>query len=193
MALDYRAKYKEMRAQLIKSSDLAFRLGYEQGMKDAQVENMQMQMQQQAEQAAQQAAMMQGGQPGQEGEPMSEEEAAMQEQGGAPQDEQDMEQAPMEDEQEMVQGQGTELDNHINELESLVAKGQKPTVTDLRKAVEALSDLRKNQKSKMKANKPAVASAQKKLVDNILGKWERESKMTAENLEELIATEGLKL
>jgi hypothetical protein len=193
MALDYRAKYKEMRAQLIKSSDLAFRLGYEQGMKDAQVENMQMQMQQQAEQAAQQAAMMQGGQPGQEGEPMSEEEAAMQEQGGAPQDEQGMEQAPMEDEQEMVQGQGTELDNHINELESLVAKGQKPTVTDLRKAVEALSDLRKNQKSKMKANKPAVASAQKKLVDNILGKWERESKMTAENLEELIATEGLKL
>jgi hypothetical protein len=192
MSMDYKAKYKEMRAQLIKSSDLAFRLGYEQGMKDAQVENMQMQMEQQAQQMAQQAAMMQGGQPGQEGQPMSEEEAAMQEQGGAPQDEQGMEQAQMEEEQEMEPGQGTELDNHINELESLVAKGEKPTVTDLRKAVEALSNVRKNQKAKMKANKPAVATAQKKLVDNILGKWERESKMTAENLEELIATEGLK-
>lgn len=192
MSMDYKAKYKEMRAQLIKSSDLAFRLGYEQGMKDAQVENMQMQMQQQAQQMAQQAAMMQGGQPGQEGQPMSEEEAAMQEQGGMPQDEQGMEQAPMEEEQEMEPGQGTELDNHINELESLVAKGEKPTVTDLRKAVEALSNVRKNQKAKMKANKPAVATAQKKLVDSILGKWEKESKMTAENLEELIATEGLK-
>ncbi len=170
MSLDYRAKYKEMRAQLIKSSDLAFRLGYEQGMKDAQVENMQMQMQQQAQQMAQQAAMMQGGQPGQEGQPMSEEEAAMQEQGGMPQDEQGMERAPMEEEQEMEPGQGTELDNHINELESLVAKGEKPTVTDLRKAVEALSNVRKNQKAKMKANKPAVATAQKKLVDSILGK-----------------------
>jgi len=194
MSMDYKAKYKEMRAQLIKSSDLAFRLGYEQGMKDAQVENMQMQMQQQAEQMAQQAAMMQGGQPGQEGQPMSEEEAAMQEQGGMPQDEQGMEQAPMEEEgQEMEPGQMTELDSHINELENLVQKGEKPSVVELRKKVTDLSNLRKSQKAKVRSNKPQVASAQKKLVDGILKKWESESKMTAENLEELILKDGLRL
>jgi len=194
MSMDYKAKYKEMRAQLIKSSDLAFRLGYEQGMKDAQVEAMQMQMEQQAQQMAAQQAAMQGGQPGQEGQPMSEEEAAMQEeQGGMPQDEQGMEQVPMEEEQEMEPGQMTELDSHINELESLVQKGEKPSVVELRKKVTDLSNLRKSQKAKIRSNKPQVASAQKKLVDGILKKWESESKMTAENLEELILKDGLRL
>jgi hypothetical protein len=192
--MDYKAKYKEMRAQLIKSSDLAFRLGYEQGMKDAQVENMQMQMEQQAQQMAAQQAAMQDGQPGQEGQLMSEEEAAMQEeQGGMPQDEQGMEPQEMEQDQEMEPGQMTELDSHINELESLVQKGEKPSVVELRKKVTDLSNLRKSQKAKIRSNKPQVASAQKKLVDGILKKWESESKMTAENLEELILKDGLRL
>ena len=93
----------------------------------------------------------------------------------------------------MAPGQATELDQYINELEELVAKGEKPTVTDLRKTVTALADLRKSQKLKMKENKPAVISAQKSMVDNILKKWESELKLTSENLEERIKKEGLKL
>ena len=95
--------------------------------------------------------------------------------------------------EEMPEGQQTELDGYINELEELVSKGQKPTVTDLRKAVTALADLRKSQKMKMKEIKPREVSAQKSMVDGILKKWERESKLTAENLEERIKEEGLKI
>lgn len=197
MSLDYKAKYKELKAQMLRSTDLAYRLGYEQGTKDAQMENMQMQMQQQQQMMAQQAAMAQGAQPGQEGQPMSEEEAAMQQEGAMPMEGEEegpeMAQAPVDEGEEMEPGQVSELDNYINELESLVAKGEKPSVVELRKRVTDLANLRKSQKAKMKANRPQIVSAQKKLVDSILKKWENESKMTAENLENLINTEGLKL
>jgi flagellar biosynthesis/type III secretory pathway protein FliH len=36
MSLDYKAKYKELKSQLLRSTDVAYRLGYEQGMKEAQ-------------------------------------------------------------------------------------------------------------------------------------------------------------
>jgi gas vesicle protein len=75
----------------------------------------------------------------------------------------------------------------------MVSKGQKPNVTDLRKAVIDIVNIRKSQKAKMKENAPKVLSAQKKLVDNILGKWSKESKSTAEDLEARIKEEGLEL
>lgn len=207
MSADYKSKFKEMRAKLLESTDMAYRLGFEDGLKQAATENAQMQVQQ----MQQQMAGMQGqqidpatGQPIQDpnqqidpatGQPMQQDPNAM---GGQPpmgpdgmpmQDPSMMQGQPMEEEG----GPQTELDGYINELEELVSKGQKPTVTDLRKAVTALADLRKSQKMRMKINKPKEISAQKSMVDNILKKWEKESKLTADNLEDKIRTEGLKL
>lgn len=204
MSADFKVKYKELRAKVLESNDMSYRLGFEAGLKQAAQDNAQMQIQQ----LTQQAAAMQGqqidpatGQPvpgaqeqpgeqqvdenGQPIDPTMQDASMggqpMQDAGGQP---------PME---EMAPGQGTELDMYINELEELVAKGEKPTVTDLRKAVTALADVRKAQKLKMKENKPAVISAQKSMVDNILKGWAKESTLTADNLEERIKSEGLKL
>lgn len=191
MSLDYRAKYKELKAKLIESTDVAYRLGFEAGLKQAMQDQAQMQIQQAQQQAMQMQAMMGGGQ-----EMSPEQQAQMQDSGDMPASEAQM---PMQDQMQDMEmqdeqaGSGSELDQYINELEGLVAKGQKPNVLDLRKVVTELADLRKNQKAKMKENKPQVISAQKKLVDNILKKWELESKMTVDNLEDTIKEFGLKL
>jgi len=190
--LDYKQKYKEIKSQMLRSSDLAYRLGYQKGLEDGQMEAMQQQMaQQQQMMAQQQAAMQGGGQPGQE-EPSEEEMQQMQQEEGMQEEGDPNAQVPLDDEEQLEPGQVSELDNHINELEALVAKGQKPSVMDMRKAVSNLSDIRKSQKAKMKQEQPKINTAQKQLVEGILKKWESESKATSETLEEIISKEGLK-
>lgn len=205
--LDYKSRYKELRAKMLESTDVAYRLGYADGLKQAAADNAQMQIQQ----AQQQMMAMQGqgqqvdenGQPiqdpnaaggeqqlGPDGQPMQDPNAAMG--GGMPMNPNVMAMQGQPGE-EMEQGAQTELDGYINELEELVSKGQKPTISDLRKTVSAITDLRKNQKNKVKVIKTKEVSAQKTMVDNILKKWEKESKLTGDNLEERIKEEGLKL
>lgn len=192
--LDYKQKYKEIKTKLIESTDVAYRLGFEAGLKQATQDQMQMQVQQAQQAQMQMQAAMQGGNPQdpnaqaggvpQEGAPMG-----MEDQGGM-----GFEQPAGEGEEpELAAGEVGELDQYINELENLVAKGEKPSVIEMRNKVTKLAELRKNQKAKMKANKPQVVSAQKKLVDNILSKWEKESKMTSENLEDIVKEHGIKL
>ena len=179
MAADYKQKYLNMRSQLVKATDVAFRLGYEEGMKEAamqQVQQQQAQMEQEQAMAEQQA-MAEGG----EGAPVDE-QAAME--GEMPESG-----APMEEgapEEEMPSGMASELDKHIDELANLVAKGEKPSILDMRKKVEELSDLRKSQKEKLDSKTKANASSQKKIVDGILKKWEDESKEAAGGLEEIL-------
>lgn len=196
MAVDYKQKYLDLRSKFAKSCDRYYRVGFEEGMKEgaqqAQQEAMQQQMMMQ-----QQAQMAEQGVDPETGEPI---EGAPPEEmgGGAPPMGMPGEQPPMAPEEmgEMSPEEGSELDQHIQELESLVSKGEKPKVTDLRKAVHALTDLRKSQKAKLKSNhKEVVTSKQKQIVDNILKKWEKEaeSDSVTENLEEMISSEGIKL
>lgn len=181
MALDYKSKYKEMRMKLLESTDMAYRLGYEAGMREAQTQA----MGQQLEQAnAQMMQAQQGMQMDENGNPI---DPSMQDPNAQ------VMQDPSMQGQEASPEQMSELDRHINELEQLVAKGQKPTVMDLRKTVNELSNLRKSQKTKVKENVEEIASSQKKLVDGILSKWEKEAKMTSQNIEHVISTQGLKL
>ena len=196
MSVDYKQKYLDLRSKFANTCNAYYRTGYEEGMKDGQMQAQQEQMQMQAQQE-QMAA--QGINP-ETGEPM---EGAVDENGmpievqgseGEGQEE-DMNPEDMNPE-DMSEEEGSELDQHINELESLVQKGEKPKVTELRKAVKALANLRKNHKSKLASNhKKVVTSKQKQLVDNILKKWEKEanSESVTENLESIIATEGIKL
>lgn len=177
MSADYKQKYLQLRAKYLEAADVSFRLGYEQGMKDAMMQQMQqqMQMQQEAEAAAMQGA--------QEGELSPEEQAQMEAESGAP-----MEEAPPEaaDQEGMSNSMGSELDQHIEELASLVAKGEKPSILSMREKVDELVSLRKSQKQKMSGKMKQNVSAQKSFVDNLLKKWETESKDTVSDLEEII-------
>jgi hypothetical protein len=186
---DYKVKYLDLRAKLLESTDVSYRLGYEDGLKEGQQAAQQQQMEQQMMEQQQAAAMggamppgAEGGAPpppGMEGEMPPEEMGAQMPQAGG--------------EEDMGEAEGSELDQHIGELESMVQKGEKPLVSDLRKAVESLSTLRKSQKAKKSQKVQRVVSSQKSLVDNIMKKWENESKNVGENLESIIREHGIKI
>ena len=197
MAADWKTKYLDIRAKLKEATDVAYRLGYERGMKDG---TQAAQMQAMAQQQQQQAAMMQGGgmPPGQD--PSQGQDPSMQQgqdpammQGGDPSQDPSMQGAAPAPEEMGDEGGGSELDQHINELQSLVSKGEKPSVVNIRKAVEALAGIRKHQKNVWQAKVEKIVPAQKAVVDNILKKWEKEAKKPSEGLEELIKQHGLKV
>lgn len=175
--VDYKAKYLSIRAKLVEASDVSFRLGYEEGMKEGQQQAQQQaqeeQMMQEQQMAEQQAAM--GG--GEEGMPMEE---GMAEEGGGT-------------EMDMQGEEGSELDDHIAELEGMVAKGEKPKVSDLRNMVLNITNLRKSHKASFQKKTEKVISKQKSVVDGILKKWEGENKDVTSNLEEVIKEHGIKL
>lgn len=201
MSADWKTKYMDIRAKLKDATDVAYRLGYEKGMKDG---TQAAQMQAMAQQQQQQAAMM-GGAPGQPGQdPSMGGDPSMQggdpSQGGMPpegdpsQDPSQMEGAGAPGDQEMADaGGGSELDQHIGELEGLVAKGEKPSVIDIRKAVQAIAGIRKAQKNVWAKKAEKIIPAQKKLVDDMLKKWEKEAKKPSEGLEAIIKEHGLKI
>lgn len=191
MAVDYKAKYIDLRSKFAKTTDRYYRTGYEAGIKEGE---MQAQQQQMEEQQAQEM-MAQGIDP-ETGQPL---QGGAVDENGIPVDDQgamDEAQMGMEGAEGMEDGGGTELDQHIDELQGLVQKGEKPKVTDLRKAIESLADMRKSQKNQLKSNhKEVTVSKQKSFVDNMLKKWEKEAslKSVTENLEEIIEAEGIKL
>ena len=197
MALDWKVKYLDIRSKLKEATDVAYRLGYERGMKDGTQAAAMQQMQQQQQM---QQAMMQGGpggQPGDEqgGMPPGGDEQGMppggDEQGGMSPGMQDQGAPPPEamgDEQG-----GSELDQHINELQGLVQKGEKPSVLDIRKAVQALAGLRKNQKSVWQKKAEKIIPAQKRVVDTLLKKWEEDAKKPSKKIEDIIKEHGLKV
>jgi hypothetical protein len=197
MSFDYKQKYQEMKSRLIEATDTAYRLGYEEGLKEGQVQAMQQQMQMQQQMAQQQAMMaQQGGDPN--AQQMSPEEQAMMEQQGGGQEMSPEEQAMMEAQgggQEMPEemGQQTELDAKLAELESLVEKGEKPKILDLRKTIKEIASIRKSQIEKFNKKAEKTESAQRKVVKNILSKWSQDSKSVTEDLEKILQTEGLKL
>ena len=181
MAIDYKQKYLDIRDKLIDASDVAYRLGFEQGMKEGQMAAQQQQMQEQMMMEQQQAeaeamAAAQGGDP----EAMD----------GVPPEAPGEEMPP-----EMSEEEGSELDDHISELENMVAKGEKPKILDIRKVVEAMGTLRKAQKSKSEKQVEKRVSQQKNMVDNILKKWEKEADTDSvtKQLEDTIKEHGLKI
>lgn len=179
---DYKSKYIDIRDKFIESTDVAYRMGFEHGMEEGQKQAEQQAQQMQQEMAAQQAqAMREGELPPEQGGEMPPE--AMEE--GQPQEELPPEQ--------MGEEEAAQLDDRINELESLVAKGEKPKVTDLRKAVIELADLRKKQKESFTKKSRKTVSKQKQFVDSIISKWEDESKSVTDDLESVLKEKGINL
>jgi hypothetical protein len=151
MSLDYKQKYLELRAKMLENIEISYRLGYEHGASEAQLSAMQ-QTQAQAQEITPPQEQIPNNQTGIP-------EASVNEYG---------------DMSELDASNLSELDSSIQELENLVAKGEKPTILCMREAVNKLAELRKTQQEKMKRNQTQVTSSQKSLVDGILKKWEKE-------------------
>jgi hypothetical protein len=199
--INWKNKYQELKMKFMNSVDTAFRIGFEQGMQQQQQQQAQeqAQAQQEMEMAAQQQA--QGGAPGQE------------QSGG---EAQPGEQAPGGD----MNAQGSELDQHISQLESMLGKTEDP---ELQKSIKEIISFRKNElqaielKKSEKAiagiakalNKPApfsigktasanlnptakaALSMQEKIVGDIMKSWEQEEKKASTDIRSILANEGL--
>jgi predicted ATPase len=143
--VDWKQKYKELRSKYMNALDVSYRLGYQEGQKEAEFQSMQKELQA-AQEAAEMEAMNEemGGEemiPGEEGEIMEE--------GG-----------------EELEG-GDELGQSIDELEQYV-KGEdgKPDLTKIMKSIHKNEgkDLEKDSSKKERSQKIT------KMIDN----WDNE-------------------
>lgn len=191
--MDLKTKYQE-------TVDLAWRLGFEQGAQQAQLDQATQQQQQ-----ADQMAMAANGQPqpGQEGEAAPGEEPEAQP--GQPQS-----QNP----------NGDELDQHISKLEGMLGKSEissmdlgdlKKTLSDIRslqvqinltKSLDSIKNtkfgsLKKSQplSPRLQANLPEPAkkalSMQEKIVESVFEKWSRDESKAASDISSILNVEGI--
>ena len=186
---DYKLKYKDLKLKFMDAVDVAFRLGIEQGLQQAQIQQLQQQQAQQEQMAQQQ------GQPGQEQEDHSQEQG--------PQDDQD----------------GSELDSHINELESMLHKTEtsSPEYAVLSKSITGMKSMQAKMKKKhadkmihsigraMKKpfiigekaqrnmSEPAKKSLnmQEELVKNIIDGWQKEEQDVFAKVTKTLGVEGI--
>lgn len=177
MSVDYKQKYLMLKSELINATDLAYRLGMEAGLKEGQ---QQAQAQQLADAQAKEMAMANGGQVDENGNPIDDgSQDPNAEFGGDPNQMDDGSGMPDE-------GSGSELDNHINELQGLVQKGAKPSIPELRKKIQDIENLRKSQKNKPRLNNTMSVSNQKSLVNNILSKWNKDAQEVKSDIAKIV-------
>jgi hypothetical protein len=149
----------------------------------------QMQQMQMMSQGQQQVAEQQGGeqpQMDQEGaqEPVSPDQMGAAPEGGMPSAE--------------GSEQPEEVDQYINELESLVNKGEL-SVDDLKKSIEKIKafKIRKSTKlsprvsANLSANDKRSLSTQEMIIDGIMKKWETETSRTTDQAMRFLGTEAL--
>ena len=198
--INWKLKYEQLKAKMHSAVDMAFRLGYENGMQSSQV-------QQAADHASQMNQMAQT-QAGAQADP----NAQPGEQGGQPGEETS---APASEHPD-----GSELDQHIAKLESLIAKGELDDAgkSDLAKSLEgfraykAKIDLLKSEKAiksigksmrdfKLKLGKSAAVNMndtakkaltlQEKIVTDVMKSWEKEEARMAKDVSTVLQVEGL--
>lgn len=194
-AINYKQKYEELKMKFMNSVDMAYRLGFEDGAKQQEMDQMQAQAQQQAEMEA--AAMQAQGQEGAPGEEQPQEEPAP----------------------DSAHPDGSELDQHIAKLESMLGKSEDP---EIRKSLNALVAFRKSQLqaielkksekaikgiSKAIGRKPVVVSQkanhnlndkakkalsmQEQIVTDIMKSWADEEKKASKDIANILSVEGL--
>lgn len=198
---DYRAKYMDLKTKFQETVDLAWRLGFEQGAQQAQLDQV-AQQQAQADQMAMAAnGQPQPGQSGEEGTPGEEQS----EQPGQPQS-----QNP----------NGDELDQHIQKLESMLGKTEinpmelgdlKKTLADIRslqvqinltKSLESIKNTKMAplKKSisfspKVQANLPEPAkkalSLQENIVKSVFEKWSKDESQAASQIGSILNVDGI--
>lgn len=199
--INWKSKYEALKAKFMESVDAAFRIGYEQGAKEAQVDSVQQEQQQQADQMAAQANGMGGEDPNQQGEDPNQDPNSGAEISGQP--------------PASANPEGSELDKHINELESMLQKNEDGKI-DVTAAMAALNGLREKRKEMAFQNElkksaqaiPEIAKAlnkpkfkigiqashnlssaakkavsmQEQIVTDIMKSWEQEEKSTKSDI-----------
>lgn len=176
--IDYKKKYENLRANFIDALNFSFRTGYEQGFNEATVQS-----------AMQQAQMMQQAQAQQMG----------QEQPGQP-------------EEMGAEGGPDELDQAIAQLEGLI-KSEDVSAEKIARLVEEIKTKKihkttmgmiekssKNPKTfnfseSFRVNMPAeqkrAVSAQNKIVEDIMRKWETEESSASKNITDALGVEAI--
>src|ERR1035437_115374 len=202
--VNWKGKYTELKSKFMKSVDMAFRLGFEQGQQQAQLDQAAQQQQQQQEMEAQaQGAQPGGGAPGEEAAPGQ--EAA----------------APGQPPQESAHPDGTELDQHIAKLEGMLGKSEISSM-DLQKAVAGFKqfqaeikqaeELRKSDMAitgiakalhrpsfkigkvaahNMTDNAKTAVSMQQKIVTDMMKSWAEEESKAKNDISNILGVEGL--
>lgn len=162
--IDWKQKYKELKSKYMNAVDMAYRLGVEEGMKQSQMDQANQQMAD--AQAQQQDAMAGGGDPNDpnsqpqnnNGAPGTPDQGnGVPDKSGAP----SVQPAPVSENPE-----GSELDKHIETLESMINKSEDPTQA-LKDSLASLKSIRAHTKfnEEMKKSQmaiPAIAKAMHK-------------------------------
>jgi len=155
---DWKSKYYELRSRHINAMDISFRLGFQEGLKAAEIQSMQMQLQQ-AQQAA--AAGMSGG-----GEMPPEAmggEMPPEAMGGEMPPEAMGGEMPPEAMGGEEEPEGSELDSSIAELEKLVSKNEKIDFSKMLKSLHKSNNVKKN---------ISELSEKHQKIDQIIKKWD---------------------
>lgn len=204
--INYKQKYQELKMKFMESVDAAFRLGFEQGsvqgMQDAQMQQQQAQQEQEAAMAGQQPGQGQGS----EGSPAGAEQMANPNGGG------------IEDVPDSENPAGTELDQHIAKLESMVSKSEaspadiakavhdlkqyRVQTVEMKKSTQAIKGIAKalhkpafkigqQASHNMTSNAKAAVGMQEKIVTDIMKSWEDEEKRASSSIQKILNVEGL--
>jgi hypothetical protein len=204
---DYKKKYMELRSKYINDLDMAFRLGVEQGIQVAQQQQTQDKEAQMNEEKMQMQQASQGQPPGAPGADAGE----------APPD--PASENPTSAESMQSEQRGSELDQHIGKLESMIGSDAKP---EIKKSLDAIVSLRKAEKDAvdMKKSQAAISgivkalhkpsfklgvqathnlsengkkalSTQHKIVTDIMKSWEKEEEKAKNSIENILNIENL--
>lgn len=201
--INFKNKYLELRSKYIADVDMAFRLGMEQGMQQAQQQQA-LDAQAQAQEAEQQQKLAEangmGGEQPEDGQPPQEGEQPA---------------------QPGMEGQGgSELDQHINKLESMLGGSEQSP--EIKKSLEAIVSLRKAEKlavelkksdmaikgiakalhkpsfkigvqaqSNMTNNAKKSVSMQHKIVNDVMKAWKEEESKADNKIENILNIENL--
>jgi len=164
--INYKKKYFDLRTRYINDLDMAFRLGIEQGAQQEQINQANQQQQQQAElEMAQAQAAAGGGQPGEGGPPGAGGPEGAPKEGGEkpPGQESGQESGQMSSSSPdgaPAIGGGSELDQHISQLESMLGKpagSPEEMQSNIKKALGEIKSLRKAQLQAIELKKSAAA------------------------------------
>lgn len=140
--VNYKAKYLELRAKYMNAVDVAFRLGFEEGAKQSQLDNAGQQLAQaQAEKQSMAANSEQASKENNNGTPGTPDQGAAPDKSGSP----SIQPSPAESApnagnaplKESENPEGSELDQHIAKLESMIQKSENPA-EDLKKSLDEL-------------------------------------------------------
>lgn len=218
-SINYKLKYQQLKSQFMDSIDVAFRLGYEQGAQQATIDSNQQQMQQQ------QAQAQLGQQPGQPGQDQSVGQFSNNQKGSSAGAEQmgnpnaaSTHSAQPDSLQESENPAGSELDQHIAELEGML-KSEDATVAGLLEITSKIKNLRQSMELKKSSmaisaisqalHKPAfnlgvqashnlsdsskaAVNMQEKIVSDIMAQWDEESNKTSKDISDILNLAGFK-